>query len=927
MALHWQQIESLLDHVLDLEPEAQAAYLDAHCPDPEVRRYIEDLIRADADAPAFLDEDAVRFASPLLEAEPMGLGERQVGPYRLVRELGRGGMGIVYLAAHDDLDRQVALKLVRGGLADPTATARFLHERRVLARLEHPNIARLYDVGVTDDGTPYFAMEWVEGTPLTDFCDAHRLDITARLRLFEAVGRAVQHAHQHFIVHRDLKPSNILVAEETSDKPQVKLLDFGIAKVLAEAEEAITAPQTETAFRRMTLAYAAPEQVQGTAITTATDVYSLGVVLYELLTGQRPYAIQGSGLEAAQAVLTQEPKRPSTILTGNASTTETAKARATTVDQLSRRLQGDLDVICLKALAKEPERRYASAEAFVEDIRRHLAGLPVAARPATARYRVRKFVQRHLQGVFATAAAVGLLALVVTFYTSRLQTERDAAQQEAYKAEQVAAFMADLFSASNPWEEVQGDTLRARDLLQRGATRLETELADEPEVQARMMQHIGDLYQQLGLYDEATRLLAQALAIQRETLGPTHPDVARTLRGQAWVAFRQGHFSLADSLAQRALTIDESTLGTSNLSVAKDLDVMALARNEQGDYAAAESLHQHTLALRQQGGATEVELAQNWHELASSLASQGDYAAAESLEQVALGLYRAHYDPNHPSIAEALSNLAAFAGHLGKLDDAETYNREAIAIKRSVLPPDHPNLAMTLSNLGVVVGMLGRYDEAGELMREGLRIRRARFGDNHPLVASALRNLAQLAIHQGDLPLAETYALEALATTTRAFGPHHPSVSATEAIVGDIRLDRGDFAGAEQAYRSALAVDRAALGPDHATVGGDLHYLATALLQQQHYAEADSLFQQALAIRRASLGEDHPNNAPTLRNLGRLYGETGRFAEGEPLLLEALQLQVDGLGPDHPYIPQTRQVIADFYRAWGKPDEAAKYVE
>lgn len=922
----WHQVERYLDAVLELDPAAQAAYLDAYCPDAGVRRQVEALLKADAEAPAFLDEDALHFASPLFEEDTLMQPERhRVGPYRLHHEVGRGGMGIVYLAEREGLDRQVALKLVRGGLADPTATARFLHERRVLARLEHPNIARLYDVGLTDDGTPYFAMELVEGPSLVDYCDSQRLDIAARLRLFESVGQAVQHAHQHFIVHRDLKPSNILVTEKNTGKARVKLLDFGIAKVLAEAEEVASTPQTETGYRRMTLAYAAPEQIRGEAITAATDVYSLGVVLYELLTGQLPYNVEGTGIDAAQVVLTQEPKRPSTAITRDPSPTTTAQARAATADQLSRRLRGDLDVICLKALAKEPDRRYASAEAFVADIRRHLAGLPVTARPATVGYRLRKFVRRHRPSLLAGTAVVVVLACVVAYYTNRLHQERDTAQIEARKAEQVAAFMAGLFTVSNPWEEVQGDTLRAGDLLERGAARIETELADEPEVQAKMMHTIGEVYDQLGLYDRATALLERALLVQREVLGETHPEVALTLRTLGRLAYRQGDYGTADSLARLALEIDASRYGAAHLSLANNLYVMAIARARMGDHAVADSLHQRELALRRRLGDTDVRIAENLHNLADVKAEQGDYAAAESLEQAVLESYRRHFAGDHPSVAEALNNLAVFTRRLGKYDASEAYYREALAIKREALPEDHPSIATTLSNLGILLGIQGRYDETSALLQEALRIRRARFGTMHPLVANSLRSLATLSHRQGDLEAAEAYAREVLSIEQTTLGESHPNIAQTYSLLGNIQYSRNDYVEAERSFRTALTMKRQFYKDDHDLIGLELHNLGAVLLEQRRYADAESLIKQALNIHRAALGDNHPNMAPTLRNLGRLYGETGRFEEGERLLLQALRLQRETLREDHLSLERTRRDLVNFYVAWGKPEEAAKY--
>src|SRR5688500_3990721 len=433
--------------------------------------------------------------------------ERRIGPYRILRELGQGGMGVVYLAARADeqFRKRVALKVIRSGGASEEVVRHFKRERQILAGLDHPNIARLLDGGTTDDGLPYFVMEYIEGEPLLEYCDSRKLPVAERLKLFQAICSAVQYAHRNLVVHRDIKPGDILVAEDGSPK----LLDFGIAKLLNPelAGEALIA----TAMS-MTPTYASPEQARGERITTATDVYSLGVVLYELLTGHLPYRLLSrQPLEILKAISEQEPEKASTAI-------ERAE------NKLQRRLRGDLDNILMLALRKEPPRRYASVEAFSDDIRRYLEGLPVKARQPTAAYRTGKFLRRHVAGVAASAVFVGLLigfAAAMAVQSARVTRERDlaeqeraAAQQERETAQRVSAFLVDLFRVSDP-SRSRGETITAREVLDRGTTKIATELKDEPEVRATLMSTMGTVYSNLGLYDKALSLLEEALQTRK----------------------------------------------------------------------------------------------------------------------------------------------------------------------------------------------------------------------------------------------------------------------------------------------------------------------------------------------------------------------------------------------------------------------------
>ena len=910
-ATRLEHIQALFLAALEQPLEARPGFLEAACDDPTVRHAVEEYLAADAlDDAFFLDEPLVRVSAGEEEGQIEG---RHVGPYRLLGLLGRGGMGAVYLAVREDVGREVALKVVRGDLADPSARRRFLFERRVLGRLEHPNIARLYDAGVADDGTPYFAMERVDGVPLTQYCDRERLGLEARLRLFEDVGRTVQHAHQHFIVHRDLKPSNILV----TPKGQIKLLDFGIAKALDEAEEETVAEKlTATGRRLLTPAYAAPEQVVGDPVTAATDVYSLGVVLFELLTGKRPDAATSARLE---------PPRPSTAVTEmDPAASDTATTRSTTTDRLARQLRGDLDVICQKALQPEPERRYASAEAFVEDIKRHLAGLPVTARRDSAGYRLKKFVRRHRQGFVASVAGAVLLALVVGFYTVRLQAERDRALTEAQKAERVAGFLTDLFDAANPFEEVQGDTLRARDLLARGAARIETELAAEPEVQAALFDAIGEVYLRLGLLDEAEPILKRALAIRRDVLDPYDPDLAESLASLGQFYHDAGDYAATDSLGAAALAILRR--GNHELDVARVRALLGQSQYGQGDFAAADSLQ----ALAHDGflqhlGPDDEETVTSLVARAHVETELGNDSLAAVYTAEVLAARRRSLGDEHPEVAVALNDYGYILRRQGRYDEAEAAYRESLALKRRLLGDTHPDVATTLNNLGVLFGVTGRYDEVGPLFEEALAIRRERYGEVHPFIVQSMSNLTQLSIARGDLDAASAQLNEAIIIARQLHDGDHPDVAGLIQKQAEIRRRQGRYREAEALYRDVLAMQRRLRVGDHEAVAQGINNVGRMLIEQQRYAEAEPMLEEALAMYRRVLGDDHVGLGITMRNLGRVRTARGQYEDAEHLLTEALRRHETGFGPAHPAARETRAALSALYEAWGRPDEAARY--
>jgi serine/threonine-protein kinase len=840
-AARWTQVQTLFDAALERPPHERDAFLQTACADdPALLADVRSLLAADADPHPLLESialDAFALPGDLLPAGIVPSEGERIGPYRLVAPLGQGGMGAVFLAARADgqFEQQVALKLIRSGVASAPIVQRFESERQILARLNHPNIARLLDGGVTDDGQPYFAMEYVEGLPLDTYCTAHTCSVESRVRLIQTVCEAVQYAHRRLIVHRDLKPSNLLVTDDGT----VKLLDFGIAKVLAGDDDPAL---TQTGRAVMTPAYAAPEQVQHAPVTTATDVYALGVVLYELLAGQRPFDLTDcTPAEIERIVTGQSPEPPSAIAP----------------PERQRALRGDLDTICLKALRKEPERRYASAEQLAEDLQRVLDGRPVTARPDTVGYRTRKFVQRHRLGV-ATATAVALLvAALVSFYTMQLAEERDRARLEAATATEVSDFLQGLFAISDP-SASGGDDVTARELLDVGAARIERELAGQPLVQARMMHVMGTVYRQLGRFDEAAPLLERALTLRRTRLAPDHPDVAASLHSLALLRQKTGRYAASDSLYRAALAIQRDRLGPDDPVVAATLHNWGTLLHTQGQYDRADSLYRRALDIRTDAlGATD------------------------------------------PTATGTRSEMATLQYDRGDLDGAEQLYRETLAQQRAHFASDHPDLALTLNNLAMVLRHQGQFDEAEALYEDALAMRQRLYDGPHPDLAHTLNHLGRLHYNRGDHAAAEPYARRALAMRTALYGEKHVEVAASMGSLAGILNAQDDYAGAARYYRRALEITRSLMGATHPHVAGFSYSLASALHNGGAITEAERYYRESLMLHRQLFPDGHVNTAYPLIRLGALLTEAGRPDEAEPLLREAVALRTDALGADH----------------------------
>jgi serine/threonine protein kinase len=901
-AERWQQIDTLFAAALERAPEEREAFLATTCgDDPELYRAVVTLLEIAAAAEAELGESASEYAEPLMAELHDGLNSEdlahlpengRIGPYRILREVGRGGMGAVYLAerADGEFEKQVALKLVKRGMDSDEVLRRFRHERQILATLEHPHIARLYDGGVADDGRPYLVMEYIEGEPITRYCDERRLSVENRLHLFARVCAAVQFAHHRLVIHRDIKPSNILVTADGTPK----LLDFGIAKLLDPAVSADA--RTRTEMRLLTPEYASPEQAEGGPVTTASDVYTLGILLYELLTGRRPREHGGRRADDGLG----EVERPSSVVmrdlpdrTGGSGPTpaaEIAARRGSATERLRRCLRGDLDTIALRALAAEPDRRYPSAEQLWADVERHLRGLPVEARGDSPAYRARKFVRRHRAGVFAASlvalSLVGGLGAAVS-QARRAASERDAAQQERAKAEQVSTFLLSLFDAADPRaaQPAGGDTLRARDLLDRGAERVRRELAGQPRLQAQMLSTLGRIYGNLGMYEAGRSLLDDALALQNGSVNEIR-DRATTLALLGELHRREGKYARSDSLYAQVIALYDAQRWTPDSLYVWSLSERGFALSLLGQGEEAAALHQraydHLQRQNRRDGRLYGYIANNLGELHYEL---GEYALAESLF------------------------------------------RESARVDRTLLGPDHPDLSASLNNLASSIHYhgQGRYAEAEPLYQEAITIARRAYGETHPQVGQFLENLATLHDDRGAHREAESLYREALGIYATVFGRSSVRTAVLLRNLAANRYDVSELAEAEALLRESIAIFEAELGPDHLYTTLAHLSLGRTLTAAGKTDEALHLLRSGLGILERQLPEGHFRLHAARGDLGACLAARGEYEGAEPLLLASYAALRADKGDAYYATRMLREHLYRLYTAWGKHERASEY--
>jgi serine/threonine protein kinase len=866
------RVEHLFEAALDRPEGERERFVRESCAgDEELRAQVMALLTAHARVGGALDGPPVPERARERERETEA---ERFGPYRVLHPLGSGGMGDVYLAVREDaFMRRVALKVLRGGAWSPTAVERFETERQIMASLSHPNVAQLLDGGVNADGTPYLVMEYVEGLPITVFSDRQGLTVAERLELFLKVCAAVHHAHQNLVIHRDLKPSNILVA--TNGEP--KLLDFGVAKLQRPAAVGRTGPVTRPDLRPLTPEYASPEQLRGEPLTTASDVYALGVLLYELLTGRHPFDLDGaSPSEVARLVCETDPPRPS-------ASDSASKSIRYDLDEL----RGDLDMIVMMALKKEPGRRYASAEQLASDVRRHLDGEPVLAVGDSPSYRLRKLVRRRR--VEALSAALVLLSLIAGLTIAVAQwrvvgEERDRATRALERAEASADFLVGLFQSQQPLEAI-ADTLSARAILERGLERIGA-LEPYPELRARLLTVLGQAYNSLGAYDRAEAVLRAAVqdwALPNQSTVPRDigREAARTLAELGDVLRIVGRYDEALDVARQAHDLRVATLG------ARDADV-------------ATSLIQ----------------------MSSILVYLGDLQRADSLTRLALDVRRRALGEEDPRVTNAIEALAALSRRRGDVDEAEALLREAVTRRRTVQGADAPAHATALLRLASLLDEdRGARAEAEALYRRALAI----LPDSDPEATTAMSQLGDVLVAEGQFQEAIELHSRAVEARRALMGADHSSVADVVQAKGLALLAAGNDRGAEEAFNEARSIWEARLGPEHPAVVYALSGLAEVYAARNEWIRAEALARQALTVRRDAFPEGSVLVGLSEATLGDVLSGKGDLEEAEALLEEALASVAAKLPPEHRDVRSIHAKLARLYDKWDRPEEAARH--
>ena len=909
----WARVETLFQQALELTVDERADFLAEACgSDPELLKEVESLLAAHqgAEEDFLKSSDGLRMARLDLPDSP----PQRIGAWKVVSEIGRGGMGVVYEAHRDDgqFEQPAALKLIQRGSNSSQLRGRFLRERQILARMEHPGIARLLDGGVTEDGRPWFALERIEGVSIIEHCDRNGLGLPERLKLFNQVCSAVEYAHRNLVVHRDLKPSNVMVDGDG----RVKLLDFGIAKMLQN--DPSDAPLTSIAGRPMTPGYGAPELIFGGPITTASDVYSLGTILYELLSG-RPLFSADDERAALPAQLSTETPTLSRL----------AAESPTPVEFLSS-LDGDLDTIAAKTIQLDPAHRYASAEALREDIERYLRDDPVRAYPDSFAYRAKKLLRRHRVAVAASLLVVGSLTLglgAALWQASVAAEQRDIAQEQSEQTDQVRQFVVDLFRGSDPRDR-GGVELTAHQLLERGIERVkERSIDDRPDLQVELLTTIGHVSISLGDYSQAASLFEQAIALD---LGPEPRNRLRTaaaLNGLGETAAHVGDLETAIRHHRQALALRLEFAGFEDQRTAQSYNNLGVALARLRRLPEAIEAYRKAWEIQEKLPGTErLDLLDTMGNLAVSHRLSGNYLEARRLLTDVIARMREGQAEEHAHMVNYLGQLGSVERRLGRYRSADRLYRESFELSKKLWGESHPDTLISMNNYAVYAFMLGREAEAEPLMRKTLDIDLEEFGSEHAYVAQDRDNLGRLLIELGRIEeglemidLACGYFRSERASP-RAGAMH--KVRHTWAHLADDRPDR-----AEVLAQEALDVVRR-------QEPRNLEHLADALVAAAFAGsalgrneEAERLFREALDVHVRRDTVNHPDAGIARFGLGRLLLSQGRLAEAREQLLRAESIWLDSLPEEHWRRAELLVALGDLTRREGRPEEGLELME
>ena len=896
------RVLELFTQASQLPVERRADFLDQACVgDQELRRKIETLLKSNERLGGFLEEPP----SAVIEEgrAKANAGEKPgdwVGRYKLLQQIGEGGCGVVFMAQQEEpVRRRVALKIIKPGMDTKSVIARFEAERQALALMDHRNICKILDAGATESGRPYFVMELVRGTKITEYCDQNALPTEERLKLFLQVCQAIQHAHQKGIIHRDIKPSNILVTTTVEGTTLPVVIDFGIAK--ATTNQQLTDKTLFTAFEMLigTPAYMSPEQAVLTSVDvdTRTDIYSLGVLLYELLTGSTPFNTQEllkSGLDEVRRVIReQEPLRPSTRLSrlGNADLTTIAQQRKSEPPMLIRAVRGDLDWIVMKAMEKDRTRRYETANGLALDVQRYLADEVISARPPSKLYKLQKTVLRNkllFSGMGVIAALLIVSLIVVSASLAKERQSRKEAVVASAKSQQVTKFLEDMLNGAGPAAARGRDTTMLREILDQTAARIGTELSNQPAVEAELRGIIGKLYEQIPKYDLAEEMERKALEIRQRTFGSNSVEAAASLNDLALNFMAQHKLHEAEKLHAEALAIRRRLLGDDNPDTAASLNDLAAAYRDEGRLGEAKTNALEALKIRQKiFGAEHMAVADSLRNLSIILGSEGRWDEAYEKAKQVLAMRRKLLEPNHPEIASALEDVAWAASGTHRYDEAQKIEEEVVAMRLNVLGEAHPDVPRGLNALGQLLRNRGELLASDAVLRATLSIQRKLIGDEQRATLETFHALGQVLDQEGKNAEAEAVLRQALAIWPRMGDDQNPERLHTMRGLAETLEKEGKWPEAEAVWRESFPLWRKRYGNEDKEAMYTLRKLALALEAERNWPAAESVHREALALSRKK-GDQDPEALSDLGKLVRVLMNQKKFPEAEEIVSRAL---------------------------------------
>ncbi len=842
---NWEKVEKLVDAVLDQPENQRLAYLEEHCSDPDLKTEVIEMLQSIDDSDGWLEnlrgyrqqvfDQHFRVTSSLSSETLIGT---QFGSYTIIEKIGEGGMGVIFLAERSDgtFNHRVAIKIIRNGRATEENIQRFKREQQILARLNHPGIAQLYDGGVTEEGFPYIIMEYVDGMPITEYCETHNCTIEKKIELIKMVLEAVQNAHENLTIHRDLKPDNILI--DSSGK--VKILDFGISKLLEDEDNLML---TQTGSKILTPRYAAPEQIKGTNITTATDMYSLGVVLYKLLTGIDPYDLDNkTRYEVEQTIIHDEPCKPS---------------EAVRDPQLKRSLKGDLDAILLKSMRKEYGNRYRVASEFLEDLKNFEQGLPVGAHEGNFTYKTRKFIKRNKLPIIYSTISLAVLLFTMLYYTAQLRYERNIAKTEAQTANEVTDFLIELFEANSPGNS-RGKEITARQLLTEGEKNIGN-LSNQPKVQARLLGVLGTIYSLLNTLDKADSLKSLSVSLNKELYSEINPELASSYYSLAQTKHTLGEYKLTLSLLDTAITYQTELPEIDRIELAKSLRLKAETLKDLGNLDSAYAVIKRSQDIfKDQNAIQSRDYYRLLTELGAILSEEGRFKDAIETWNAAVDLSKSLFSPPHPDISGSYLGLAYTYKEMKEFNKAESLYKKVISMNMELYGENHLNTAVAINNLAGLYYYTKEYQKADSLFARSHNILSGILGEDHPSVISVLYNRANLNSDMGNYNEAESLYKLVLEFDVKTFGEYHQNVAFDHTGIAALLKRQEKYEEAEQHYLKSLEIRKKVYkNPDHPYIASDLRSLANLMVRTEQYTKADSLYRASIRSLIANYSPDH----------------------------------------------------------------------